>query len=124
MNHTLSGKLIWQIGEDYGNILLANYGMLRNGWDTQAPSSHQSGLWRNIKSIRKGVFFFITKLYSISESGFFFYYDTWIKDKSSALQYLDLFQVCTVVHLLKVAARLGLVTRCFRSLFLEGTTWR
>lgn len=56
MNHARLGKWLWRIGEDGDSlrkqVIIAKYGVLRNGWDIQSPTYHSSRIWRGILSVK------------------------------------------------------------------------
>ena len=57
MIHALSGQWLWRTGEEqdslWSQVLVAKYGIRRNGWDIQCPTYHDSGLWKGIKFVKE-----------------------------------------------------------------------
>ena len=96
MNCALLGKLLWRLREDkdslWKQVLVAKYGILRDGWDIQQPNYRTSRLWRGIVSCRDA---FIANIKFTVGSGekVLFWLDNWVGDKPLAEVFSDLFAV-------------------------------
>lgn len=95
MNQALLGKWLWRIREDTDNlwrqIILAKYGLGRDGWDISGPSYRYSGSWKGLVSI-KDAFEHCIKFWVGSGNYVLFGHDIWNGDRPLTTQFLDLFR--------------------------------